>query len=104
MSAAKPESVVDAGIIEPLSKPQAKALDKRIRTASDKVATSVNTLLNLLEEAAPGQIHRALGATSWTAWFRDAVQLERKSLMSLMSGRAMSQKPAVPGGAEAGDL
>jgi hypothetical protein len=107
MSATKPEPVVDAEIIGPLSKPQAKALDKRIRAASDKVGTNVNALLNLLDEAAYGQIHRALGVTSWTAWFRDAVQLERKSLMSLMSGRGMSRKssePAVLGEGEAGDL
>lgn len=103
MSAAEPQPVVDAGI-ELLSRSQAKALDKRIRAASDKVSTNVNALLNLLEEAAQGQVHRAMGATSWTAWFRDAVQLERKSLRSLMSGRAMSQNPAAAGGAEAGDL
>jgi|SRR5882757_8452923 len=107
MSATEPEPVVDGEVIEPLTKPQARALDKRIRAASDKVGTNVNTLLNLLDEAAHGQIHRALGVTSWTAWFRDAVQLERKSLMSLMSGRGMSRKPSEPavlGGAEAGHL
>jgi hypothetical protein len=52
MSATEPEPVVDGEVIEPLTKPQARALDKRIRAASDKVGTNVNTLLNLLDEAA----------------------------------------------------
>jgi hypothetical protein len=100
MSTTEPETTIVGEIVEPLSKPQAKALDKRIRSASDKVASNFNLLLDLLEEAARGQIHRSLGASSWTAYVKDAVQInisdriERKSLVSLMSGKGMSQ-PAI---------
>lgn len=81
-----------------LSKREAKALDKRIRTASDKFSTSTENLLDLLEQAAQGQIHVALELPSWTAWFKDAVQVsvsdrfERKELVKLMSGKGMSQR------------
>lgn len=81
-----------------LSKREAKALDKRIRSASDKVSTTTENLLDLLEQAAAGQIHVALELPSWTAWFKDAVQIqisdkfERKELVKLMSGKGMSQR------------
>jgi transcriptional regulator with XRE-family HTH domain len=99
MSTAELEPVVDAELVEavPLTERQAKALDKKIRTASDKFTDNWNTLLTLLEEAARRQIHVALGK-SWTAWFKDAVQItpsdrvERKALVSLMSGKGMSQR------------
>jgi hypothetical protein len=83
---------------EPLTKAKAKALDKKIRAASDKVSTSTENLLDLLEEAAAGNIHEALELPSWTAWFADAVQIsisdkhERKELVKLMSGKGMSQR------------
>lgn len=85
-------------VVQPLSKTQAKSLDKKIRTASDKVSTNTESLLKLLEEAAAGQIHLALELPSWTAWFKDAVQIqisdkfERKELAKLMSGKGMSQR------------
>lgn len=83
---------------EPLSEKAAKALDKKIRAASDKLSTQTESLLNLLEEAAAGSIHEALGLPSWTAWFKDAVQInvsdrfERKELVKMMSGKGMSQR------------
>lgn len=92
--------VYDAEIVEPqlLTEKQAKALDKRIRTASDKLSTTTENLLELLEQAAAGAIHEALGLSSWTAWFKDAVQIqvsdkfERKELVKMMSGKGMSQR------------
>lgn len=91
--------------IDPLTKTQAKALDKRIRAKSNKVNTGVERvetditeLLELLQEAGDGQIHKGLGLKSWTAWYKDAVQfqpsdrLERKVLASIMSGKGMSQR------------
>lgn len=83
---------------EPLSDKEAKALDKKVRTASDRLSTTTENLLNLLEEAAAGSIHLALGLPSWTAWFKDAVQIsisdrfERKELAKMMSGKGMSQR------------
>jgi hypothetical protein len=89
----------------PLTKRQAVALDKKIRTASDKltgtidkVATDIDALIELIDQAANGQIHVALELPSWTAWFKDAVRvnpsdrLERKVLVALMSGKGMSQR------------
>lgn len=81
-----------------LNKREAKALDKKIRTASDKLSTTSETLLDLLEQAAAGQIHEALELPSWTAWFKDAVQINvsnvehRKELAKLMAGKGMSQR------------
>lgn len=81
-----------------LSKAEAKKLDKRIRSASDKLSATTENLLDLLEQAAQGQIHVALELPSWTAWFKDAVQVqvsdrfERKELVKLMSGKGMSQR------------
>jgi hypothetical protein len=83
---------------EPLSEKEAKALDKKIRAASDKLSTQTENLLDLLEQAASGSIHEALGMSSWTAWFKDAVQInvsdrfERKELAKMMSGKGMSQR------------
>lgn len=49
-----------------LSRKQARALDTKIRTARDR-------LLDLIEQAATGQINAALDC-SWRAWFADAVR------------------------------
>lgn len=90
-------AVIDAEVVQ-LTEKQAKALDKRVRAASDKLSTSTDNLLGLLEEAAAGEIHVALGLSSWTAWFKDAVQIQvsdrfqRKELVNLMSGKGMSQR------------
>lgn len=92
------DTETEPAVLEPLSEKAAKALDKKIRTASDKVSTYTENLLNLLEEAAAGSIHEALGLPSWTAWFKDAVQIavsdrfERKELVKMMSGKGMSQR------------
>src|SRR5258705_201924 len=81
---------------EPLSEGKANVLDKRIRQACIRVADNTATLLDLLEEAAVGQAHVALGFPSWTAYVKDAVTIsptdadERKVLVSLMSGKGMS--------------
>ena len=90
-------ATIDAEVVQ-LTERQAKALDKRIRSASDKLSNTTENLLNLLEEAAVGEIHVALGLPSWTAWFKDAVQVQvsdrfqRKELVNLMSGKGMSQR------------
>lgn len=83
---------------EPLTEAKAKALDKKVRAAGVKAAASMADLLDLLEEAAVGQIHTALGYASWTAWVSEAVQIaptdenERKAFVSMMSGKGMSQR------------
>lgn len=83
---------------EPLSENKAKALDKRIRAAGEKVTANIEALWDLLEQAANGQIHVALGFPSWTAYVKDAVQIatsdrvERKELAKMMAGKGMSQR------------
>ena len=91
-------AVIDNGEVEPLSEGKAKQLDKRIRAASTRFANEGDKLLDLLEEAATGQIHVALGFTSWTAYVKEACDFkvsdreERKALVSIMSGKGMSQR------------
>jgi hypothetical protein len=100
MSTAELASTVDAEVVETkrLTERQAKALDKQIRAASDRLTSNVEALWELLEHAAGGEIHVALGYSSWTAYVKEAVRftpsdrIERKALVSLMSGRGMSQR------------
>jgi transcriptional regulator with XRE-family HTH domain len=92
------DGVLDAEAVEPLSLRDARALDKKIRSCSDKVTNNFNTLLELLGQAFEGQIHVALGLPSWTAYVKDAADIqvddryERKELAKLMSGKGMSQR------------
>jgi hypothetical protein len=96
---------VEPEIIEPLTKTKAKALDKKIRNANsrvndniEKTQDSYDALVDLLSEAEQGQIHMALDYKSWTAYIQDTVQInvndraERKSLVTLMSGKGMPQR------------
>jgi transposase len=77
---------------------QAKALDKKIRSFSDRVLKGREQLLDLLNEAAAGKIHEVLGYSSWTAYMKDAVQFpsasleQRKELAIEMSGKGMPQR------------
>lgn len=90
---------------QPLSTKDAKALDKRIRATGDRAVKShTNTLklfdelTELLTQARDGEIHKALGLKSWTAYVSDAVNLEvpqredRKALTLFFSGQGMSQR------------
>jgi transposase len=105
MTTAELELIEDAEVIEPLTERQAISLDKKIRAASDKVQTSFDglcdkytSLCELLNQASEGQIHVALGYSSWTAYIADAVQIntvdriERKGLAKMLSGGGMSQR------------
>lgn len=90
--------IVDEEEYPELTPRAAKALDKKIRACSDKVAFNTNALLDLLAEASQGQIHIGLGLPSWTAYVKDAVQIqitdriERKELVGLLSGKGLSQR------------
>jgi len=81
-----------------LTKRAAEALDRKVRTSSDRLSVNVNKFYDLLEQAAQGSIHVALDYPSWTAWVADAVQfcpsdrVERKELAKLMNGKGMSQR------------
>lgn len=81
-----------------LSKSQANALDKKIRAANDRVDSNFHALLDMLEDAAKGQIWLALEYDSLAAYVKDAVRftvierIERKNLVALMTGTGMSQR------------
>jgi hypothetical protein len=83
---------------KPLTKTQAKAIDKKIREISGAIGTSIKWLVERLNIAHQGKIHVALGFPSWTAYVQDAVRFapadrdERKMLVQLMSGKGMSQR------------
>lgn len=96
---------VEPEVIEVLTKTKARALHKQILSANAKVNTnmektqdSYDALLELLNKAVLGQIHVALEYKSWPAYVQDTVQInvndraERKSLVTLMSGKGMPQK------------
>jgi hypothetical protein len=78
--------------VSSLTRPQAKALDKRTRAVSDKLAGDIATLLGLLDDAEHGRIDVALG-TSWSSWLADAARVhiddrgERQRLVALLGGR-----------------
>jgi len=89
-----------------LTKAEAKALNKKIISASSKLTGDVNkvavdtkALVALIDQAQTGQIHKALEYTSWTAWFKDTVRIEpanrteRKMLVRLMDGAGLPQRP-----------
>jgi hypothetical protein len=92
----------DVEVIEPLSKTKAKALDKKVRSARNKVVgdgeklyTDLEALYELVVQAATGQIHKALGVT-WAAWFKDAAQIpnleraEKKEISVMLAGKTLS--------------
>jgi transposase len=83
---------------EPLSATKAKALNKKIHTAMDKMTTQRDAFLDLLDEAAAGQIHVSLGYASWPAYLAAEVQFtpadltERHDLAVALSGKGASQR------------
>jgi hypothetical protein len=97
----------DAEIAEwqPLSKRDAKKLDTQIRRKSDAAVKNHTKTLELFDElkellttARDGEIHKALGLKSWTAYLADAVNIDvpqredRKALTQFLSGQGMSQR------------
>jgi transposase len=91
--------------VAPLTKTKAKSLDKKIRSAADKVARSHEKTLGLFDElgalltqAQAGEIHKALGLKSWTAYIADSLNIDvpqredRKAVVSFLSGQGLSQR------------
>jgi uncharacterized protein YhdP len=82
----------------PLSKNAAKPLDAKIRVAANKVAAHVDRLLTLMDQAATGQAHVALGFATPAAYFYDSVQIapagiaQQKLLAALIADRRLTPK------------
>ena len=90
---------IDAVVVEDaLSPAAAKTIDTEIRKTVQSIETDMEALYSLLAEAKSGSIHVALGFESWTAYMADAVtlrpkdKLERKELVSLLSGEGLSTR------------
>jgi hypothetical protein len=95
------DTIVGAEIVDgtmPLSETDAKNLNANIRVACERFTTSREKLQDLLKEAHTGNIHVALGYSSWTAWFAENVSItpadkaDRQAWAAVMSGRGMSQR------------
>jgi len=75
----------------PMPKRKAQGLNKQILNACKQINTSREELATLLDQAAAGQIHLALGFASWTAWFTETVHIvpvdmaDRKALTQMMA-------------------
>lgn len=77
----------------------AKRLDHRIRLLAGSIGDSLAKLHMLVEEAKQGEIHKALGFPSWTAYLADALTIQvqlgreqRRELVGYLSGEGMSQR------------
>lgn len=90
------EPIVDAEIVDTAD---AHRLDKRIRLLVATIDNNLAKLHGLVEEAKHGEIHKALGFASWTAYLADAFQVQiridrhkRRELVGYLSGEGMSQR------------
>jgi hypothetical protein len=90
---------VTATIVAPLDHGAAERLDKRIRLMADSIRDNLTKIAALIEEAKTGQIHLALGFSSWTAYLAEALggRLEldtdsRREVVALMSDEGMSNR------------
>lgn len=96
---------VEAELVGPLTKTEARRLDKKIRSTADKAVRSNERTLELIDElkvlvaeARTGEIHKALEMKSWTAYLADAVHVtvpqrdDRKVVTLWLSGEGMSKR------------
>jgi hypothetical protein len=90
--------VIDCQKLTRLDKEAAEALDIKIKEAGQKLATDTDALLGLLVLAKAGQIHEALGFSSWPAYVMEVVRIEptdkaeRRMMAVLMNREGMSQR------------
>ena len=78
----------------------ARRLDGRIRRMSAATAEHFGKLFDLVTEARQGDIHLALGFTSWTAYLADALKelgtvvnaVERRQLVDWLAHQGMSER------------
>lgn len=99
LTACHPQGVIDAELVTPISRADAERLDKRIRLLVGSINDNLAKLDALVQQAKAGEIHKALGYASWTAYVADVftiqVRLERekrRELVGYLSGEGMSQR------------
>lgn len=93
------DAVVEAEIADPLGGPDAERLDKRIRLLVGTINDNLAKLHKLVERAKVGEIHKALGFPSWTAYLADALIVQaklgveqRRELVRYLSGEGVSER------------
>lgn len=89
--------VEPAEVLVPLSREAEERLDGRIRRLAKQAGDQLVQVGRLLDEARVGNIHEALGFSSWTAYVADSLggtlQLSgdaRQAMVALMAGEGMS--------------
>lgn len=92
-------TTVDAEIVVPLDRAEAKRLDQRIRLLVGSINDNIAKLHDLVDEAKRGDVHVALGYHSWTAYLADVFTVtvrldreQRRELVGYLSGEGMSQR------------
>ncbi|KDQ02034.1 hypothetical protein EN35_16485 [Rhodococcus qingshengii] len=91
---------VDAEVVDLLDEAAAKKLDTRIRLTIGTVRENFAKLQDYVHEAKAGEIHRALGFKSWTAYLSDALgaqplmvdREQRRELVEYLSSEGMSTR------------
>jgi hypothetical protein len=85
--------------VDPLDKPAAVLLDKRIRLQLGRVNDSLTKLYILIEQARHGQVHTTLGYRSWQAYvvdvFTPKISLgreQRRELVEYLCREGMSNR------------
>jgi hypothetical protein len=91
--------MIDAEIVEPLDRESAERLDRRIRLLVGTIHDQIAKLYELVDKAKRGNVHEALGFSSWTAYLADVFTVDvrlkrqqRRELVSYLSGEGMSQR------------
>lgn len=92
-------TTVDAEIVVPMDHAAAKRLDQRIRLLVGTINENIAKLHDLVDEAKRGDVHVALGYSSWTAYLSDVFTVtvrldrdQRRELVGYLSGEGMSQR------------
>lgn len=90
---------ITTDVVAAMDKPDAERLDKRIRLLVGAIHDNITKLYDLVEQAKHGQLHTALGYSSWTAYVADVFTIgvrldreQRRELSVFLSGEGMSQR------------
>ncbi|WP_071287721.1 sigma-70 region 4 domain-containing protein [Mycolicibacterium llatzerense] len=84
-----------------LGKAEAEQLDRDIRRLAKTTLSNLDQLIALVQQANAGDIHKAIGYPSWTAYVADALGgllggldagPQRREIVALLAGEGMSQR------------
>lgn len=87
---------IDPEVVEPLDRATAQRLDKRMRLLAGTINDNIAKLYELVPEAKRGDVHRALGFPSWTAYLADVFTVQvRLEPQQTTSHTCRSPPPAI---------